>query len=59
VFVAKKGNDGKLTASQRAVKLGPIKDNEYQVISGVSAGDQIVTSGILNLADGSPISPAS
>jgi len=59
VFVAKKGNDGKLTASQRSVKLGPIKDNEYQVISGVSAGDQIVTSGILNLADGSPISPAS
>lgn len=59
VFVAKKGNDGKLTASQRSVKLGPIKDNEYQVVSGVSAGDQIVTSGILNLADGSPISPAS
>lgn len=59
VFIAKKGSDGKLTATQRAVKLGPIRDNEYQVISGVHAGEQIVTSGILNLADGTPISPPS
>lgn len=59
VFIAKKGTDGKLTATQRAVKLGPIRDNEYQVISGVHAGEQIVTSGILNLADGTPISPPS
>lgn len=59
VFIAKKGTDGKLTATQRAVKLGPIRENEYQVISGVNAGEQIVTSGILNLADGTPISPAS
>jgi RND family efflux transporter MFP subunit len=59
VFVVKKGTDGKYVASQRAVKLGPIQGNEYRVYSGVNAGEQIVTSGIMNLADGVPISPAS
>ncbi len=59
VFVAKKGRDGKLSASQRAVTLGPIIGNDYRVISGVNAGDQVVTSGIQNLADGVPISPSS
>ncbi len=59
VFVAKKGKDGKLVASQRSVVLGPIKGNEYKVNSGVNAGDQVVTSGIQNLADGVPISPSS
>jgi len=58
VFVAK-GTGDKLTASQRAVKLGPIRENEYRVIEGVNAGDRIVTSGTLNLADGTPISPSS
>ncbi|MDZ4836421.1 MAG: efflux RND transporter periplasmic adaptor subunit [Candidatus Melainabacteria bacterium] len=59
VYVAKKGTDGKMVASQRAVKLGPIKGNEYRVISGVKPGEQIVTSGIQNLADGVPIQPSS
>lgn len=59
VFVAKKGSDGKLSAAQRAVVLGPIKGNEYRVVSGVNAGEQVVTSGIQNLADGVPIAPAS
>lgn len=59
VYVAKKGTDGKMVASQRAVKLGPIKGNEYRVISGVKPGEQIVTSGIQNLADGVPIKPSS
>lgn len=57
VFVAE-DKGGKLTASQRAVSLGPIKDNEYRVISGVQSGDRLVTSGIQNLSDGAPISEA-
>ena len=61
VFVAveKKQEDGStaLIAEQRPVKLGAIQGQSYQVISGVEAGDRLVTSGILNLADGTPIQP--
>ncbi len=59
VFIATTGSDGKLHSSQRSVTLGPIEDNHYRVISGVKAGEQIVTSGIQNLSDGAPISPSS
>lgn len=58
VFVAR-GSGEKLTASQRAVKLGTIEGNEYRVIEGVNAGDRVVTSGTLNLADGVEIRPSS
>ncbi|MEL6928042.1 MAG: efflux RND transporter periplasmic adaptor subunit [Cyanobacteria bacterium J06600_6] len=59
VFVAveKKQSDGStgLVAEQRPVELGAIQGQSYQVISGVESGDRLITSGILNLADGSPI----
>lgn len=42
-------------ARQRPVTLGTIQGNQYQVISGVKAGEDIVVSGILNLSDGIPI----
>ena len=59
VFVAveKEQEDGStaLVAEQRRVELGDIQGQSYQVISGVDPGDRIITSGILNLADGTPI----
>ncbi len=57
VFVAEE-KGGKLTAAQRAVSLGPIRENEYRVMSGVKSGDRVVISGIQNLSDGAPISVA-
>ncbi|MDJ0568627.1 MAG: efflux RND transporter periplasmic adaptor subunit [Pleurocapsa sp. MO_192.B19] len=59
VFVAEqaKQEDGRkiLVAKQRPVTLGAIQGQSYQVISGLESGDQLITSGILNLADGTPI----
>lgn len=49
------GGEAKQVARQRRVELGNIQGNEYQVLSGVKAGEQIIVSGILNLQDGAPI----
>ena len=61
VFVAKQAQqeDGTnmLVAEQRPVELGDIQGQSYQVISGLEPGDRLITSGILNLADGTPIDP--
>lgn len=48
-----------LVARQRQVTLGTIQDNRYHVLSGIKPGEQVVVSGILNLADGTPIMPES
>lgn len=47
--------DIELVARQRPVKLGKLQGNRYQVTDGLSAGEQIVVSGVLNLTNGSPI----
>ena len=61
VFVAQEAEqeDGStaLVAKQRPVELGAIQGQSYQVISGLDSGDRLITSGILNLADGTPINP--
>lgn len=58
IFVAQnteQAGQNKLIAKQKIVKLGRIQGQAYQVISGVNPGEQLITSGILNLADGTPI----
>ncbi len=60
VFVAKANqseeeNEAPLMAEQRQVELGSLQGNNYQVISGLTAGEKIVTAGILQLRDGAPI----
>lgn len=61
VFVAteKEQEDGTkaLVAEQRPVELGAIQGQSYQLISGLKPGEQLITSGILNLADGVPVNP--
>jgi multidrug efflux pump subunit AcrA (membrane-fusion protein) len=57
VFVADR-KDGKLTAKQVSVKLGAIDGNKYQVLEGLTPGQEVIYSGIQNLADGAPIRPA-
>ena len=51
VFVAQT-KDGKTIAEQRVVELGNLQGNAYQILTGLSAGEAIVISGMLNLADG-------
>ena len=54
IFVAKQQEDG-LVAEQRPVTLGNLQGNAYQVLEGLEAGEQIVVSGMLNLADGAKL----
>ncbi|NEP17462.1 MAG: efflux RND transporter periplasmic adaptor subunit [Leptolyngbya sp. SIO4C1] len=46
-------------AKLRPVTLGDMQGNSYQVLDGLSPGETIVTSGLLNLQDGTPIAPQS
>ncbi len=42
-------------ARLKSVTLGDLQGNEYQVLEGLSPGDTVITSGLLNLRDGVPI----
>jgi len=60
VFVAEnQTKDGKqqTVARQVPVTLGSIQGQSYQVVKGLKAGDQVITSGILRLRDGAPVAP--
>jgi RND family efflux transporter MFP subunit len=63
VFVAEQskteGGEPQLIASQRLVNLGNMQGNYYQVIEGLQPGDRIITAGLLNLSDGTPIASVS
>lgn len=48
-----------LIASQKPVKLGSIQGQSYEVVSGLSASDRIVVSGVVKLRDGAPIADIS
>src|SRR5208283_3112778 len=53
-FVAEQ-QDGKTVARQRPLQLGEIAGNDYTVLSGLKAGDEVVVSGGQSLADGAPV----
>ena len=55
-FVAESA-DGGTVARQRALRLGPIVGNDYVVVSGLSAGEQLIVSGVQKIRDGAPIAP--
>jgi RND family efflux transporter MFP subunit len=57
-FVAD-GENGKMVARQRAIKVGPIVGDAYPVVEGIKAGDRVVVSGVQRLVDGAPIVAAS
>lgn len=64
VFVAQEtapteSEDTQQVAEQRPVKLGSIQGNHYQVVAGLDPGETLITSGLLNLSDGTPIMPES
>jgi len=56
VFTAEK--DGQATtARQRPVDLGPLVGNDYVVLKGLSAGQQLIVSGVQKIGDGMPVAP--
>ena len=56
VFTAEK--DGQATvARQRPVDLGPLVGNNYVVLKGLTAGEQLIVSGVQKIGDGMPVSP--
>ena len=52
-----KGPDGKprLTVEQRFVATGPTRGDQVGILSGVKAGETVVTAGQLKLRNGSPV----
>ena len=44
-------------ARQKLVQLGDIHGNRYQVLEGLEPGEMLIVTGILNLIDGSAITP--
>lgn len=49
---------GGLFARQKQITVGPVVGNDYVLLSGLAAGDRVVTSGIQKIGDGSPIQQA-
>jgi multidrug efflux pump subunit AcrA (membrane-fusion protein) len=54
VFVAE-GSEGGLVARQRLIRVGPIVGDNYPVLEGLKAGEQVVVSGSQKLFEGAPI----
>jgi RND family efflux transporter MFP subunit len=55
-FVVDKGPQGTV-AKQRALTIGQTVGNEYVVVSGLKAGEQLITSGVQKIGDGAPVMP--
>lgn len=53
-FIAEKGAQG-TTAHQRAIEVGPMIGNDYVVLKGLTAGDQLIVSGVQKIGDGMPV----
>jgi multidrug efflux pump subunit AcrA (membrane-fusion protein) len=54
VYVATPEKGG-LIAHQRQITVGTIVGNDYVVVGGLAAGDQVITSGIQKIGDGAPV----
>ena len=55
VYVIDTGENGMTVARQRPVQLGTVIGNDYVVLGGLKAGEQLVTAGIQKIADGMPV----
>ena len=57
VYVAQDAGSGKYVAHQQAISLGDTVGNNYAVLSGLSNGERVITSGTQMLVDGMPVMP--
>ena len=58
VFVAEAGQGGARVARTRPVKLGSVVGNNYILLEGLKAGEQLITSGVQKIGDGVPVTQA-
>jgi RND family efflux transporter MFP subunit len=54
VFVADDTPQGTV-AHQRAITIGPVTGNDYVVLSGLKAGDKLISGGVQKIGDGMPV----
>jgi multidrug efflux pump subunit AcrA (membrane-fusion protein) len=54
VFVVEQTGSGRV-ARQKPVQLGTIEGNHYRVLKGLNPGEQIITTGLMQLFDGAAI----
>ncbi|TAK16925.1 MAG: efflux RND transporter periplasmic adaptor subunit [Acidobacteria bacterium] len=54
VYVATSERGG-LSAHQRQIKVGPVVGNDYVVAEGLTAGEQVIVSGIQKIGEGAPV----
>lgn len=59
LVAAQPNESGQEFVQMKSVELGDIQNNQYQVISGLKAGDRIAVTNILKLRDGIAIEPES
>ena len=58
VYIVEKGEGGMSVARQRPVQVGPVVGNDYVLLSGLAAGEQLVVSGVQKIGDGMPVNVA-
>jgi multidrug efflux pump subunit AcrA (membrane-fusion protein) len=49
--------NGTTVARQRPIEVGDLLGNDYVVLSGLAAGNQVIVSGIQKIGDGAPVKP--
>ena len=55
VYVLSRARDGGLTAQSRVIETGPVRGDQVAILSGLAAGEQVVTAGQLKLRSGSRV----
>ena len=55
VYVVKSDGPSSLKVEQHFVKLGPKRGDQVTILSGVAAGDQVVSSGVFKLRPNAPV----
>lgn len=58
VYTVVQGEGETTVARQRAIEVGPMVGNDYVVLSGLEAGEQLIVSGVQKIRDGAPVRAA-
>ena len=59
VFVAEKDKEGKTTASIRPIEVGSWQGQDWVVLGGLKAGDQVIIDNLIKVRPGAPVEPKS
>ncbi len=57
VFVADKDKEGKTVAAVRPITVGGWFGERWSVLSGLNAGDQVITDNLIKVRPGAPVAP--